>query len=65
MCSILIPFVVVVFLFIFFVFFFFQLPGYNFGECQDGAKVNNVKLPPWADGKARLFILKHRQVKGV
>ena len=24
--------------------------------------VDNVELPPWAQGDARLFVLKHRQV---
>lgn len=36
--------------------------GFNFGECQTGELVDDVKLPPWAKGHPRLFILKHRQV---
>lgn len=32
-----------------------------FGECQDGTVVDNVELPPWAQGDSRLFVLKHRQ----
>ena len=41
---------------------FFDSEGFNFGECQDGTMVDHVKLPPWAEHNARLFILKHRQV---
>lgn len=47
---------------------FFTLPemfenneGFNFGARQSGELVNNVKLPPWANESARLFILVHRQ----
>ena len=36
--------------------------GFNFGECQTGEKVDDVILPQWAKGNARLFVLKHRQV---
>ena len=36
--------------------------GFNFGECQTGESVDDVILPQWAKGNARLFILKHRQV---
>ncbi|XP_022110934.1 lysosomal-trafficking regulator-like [Acanthaster planci] len=47
---------------------FFFLPeflvnneGYNFGIRQSGAHVDDVILPPWANGSARLFVLIHRQ----
>lgn len=35
--------------------------GFNFGKRQSGDLVNDVKLPPWCDGSARLFMLVHRQ----
>ena len=35
--------------------------GFNFGKRQSGDQVNDVKLPPWCDGSARLFIFVHRQ----
>lgn len=28
---------------------------------QSGEQVNDIKLPPWCDDSARLFILIHRQ----
>ena len=34
----------------------------DFGTRQGGEEVDNVILPPWAKGDARLFILKHREV---
>lgn len=46
---------------------FFYLPefllnseGFNFGVRQNGIRVTDVELPPWAKGDARLFILVHR-----
>ncbi len=33
----------------------------DLGERQNGEKVDNVKLPPWAKGDPRLFIKIHRQ----
>ncbi|KAM3440661.1 hypothetical protein NHJ13734_003190 [Beauveria thailandica] len=48
---------------------FFCLPefltnvnGYDFGRRQsNGVKVDNVALPPWAKGDAKIFIAKHRE----
>lgn len=47
---------------------FFFLPdflinneGFNYGTRQSGEQVNDVKLPAWCDGSARLFTLIHRQ----
>ncbi|XP_054259566.1 lysosomal-trafficking regulator isoform X2 [Macrosteles quadrilineatus] len=47
---------------------FFFLPeflanheGFNFGTRQNGLKVDEVDLPPWACGDPRRFILIHRQ----
>eukprot|EP01134_Creolimax_fragrantissima_P005149 CFRG5149T1 len=47
---------------------FFYLPEflvnhnrYDFGVKQDGIKVGDVELPPWAKGDARFFIMKHRE----
>ncbi|KAJ6664668.1 hypothetical protein lerEdw1_006241 [Lerista edwardsae] len=47
---------------------FFYLPeflvnreGFDFGVRQNGERVNNVNLPPWARNDPRLFILIHRQ----
>ncbi|KAF7992714.1 hypothetical protein HCN44_005058 [Aphidius gifuensis] len=46
---------------------FFYLPefllnfeGFNFGIRQNGCNVNDVELPLWCGGDARLFILAHR-----
>ncbi|XP_051169183.1 lysosomal-trafficking regulator isoform X2 [Leptopilina boulardi] len=46
---------------------FFYLPefllnteGFNFGVRQNGIRVTDVELPPWAKNDARLFILVHR-----
>ena len=39
-----------------------SLSGFNFGVKQSGEVVDDVILPPWANGDPRLFILKHRQV---
>ena len=36
--------------------------GFNFGVKQNGERVDDVALPPWAKGDPRLFIFKHRQV---
>eukprot|EP01133_Synstelium_polycarpum_P015258 gene15258-18064_t len=45
---------------------FFYLPdflvndnNFNMGIKQDGVKVDNVVLPPWANGDPRLFVKKH------
>lgn len=47
---------------------FFYLPeflqngeGFNLGIRQNGERVNNVLLPPWAQNSARIFTLVHRQ----
>lgn len=47
---------------------FFTLPemfenneGFNFGIRQSGELVNDVKLPPWSQNSARMFVLIHRQ----
>nr|XP_018917180.1 PREDICTED: lysosomal-trafficking regulator [Bemisia tabaci] len=47
---------------------FFCLPefltnphGFNFGLRQNGERVDDVQLPPWANSDPRLFILIHRQ----
>ena len=47
---------------------FFYLPefltnanGYDFGRRQDGSKVDNVMLPPWAKGDPKIFIARHRE----
>ena len=47
---------------------FFYLPEFllnseqfNLGVRQDGDRVDDVRLPPWARGSARLFTLIHRQ----
>ncbi len=47
---------------------FFHLPEfltnincYDFGKRQDGSKVDNVVLPPWAKGDPKIFIAKHRE----
>jgi WD40 repeat protein len=48
---------------------FFYLPdfltninGYNFGERQgNGGSVDDVILPPWAQGDPKIFIAKHRE----
>lgn len=34
---------------------------FNFGVRQSGDRVNDVDLPPWSRGDARLFVLIHRQ----
>jgi hypothetical protein len=34
---------------------------FDFGHKQDGEAVDDVELPPWAHGDARLFIQKHRE----
>ncbi|KNC78521.1 hypothetical protein SARC_09057, partial [Sphaeroforma arctica JP610] len=47
---------------------FFYLPdflsnmnNYDLGVKQDGVRVGDVVLPPWAKGNPRYFILKHRE----
>jgi len=47
---------------------FFYLPefltninSYDFGTRQDGSKVDNVVLPPWAKGDPKIFIAKNRE----
>ncbi len=35
--------------------------GFDFGEKQDGERVCDVELPPWAAGSPRLFVKVHRQ----
>ncbi|KAL8682600.1 MAG: hypothetical protein Q9186_001373 [Xanthomendoza sp. 1 TL-2023] len=48
---------------------FFYLPefllnpnGYNFGERQgNGGTIDNVTLPPWANGDPKIFIAKNRE----
>lgn len=39
-----------------------NLENFNFGVRQNGEVVDNVKLPAWANGDARLFVLIHRFV---
>ncbi|KAF4587193.1 beige/BEACH domain protein [Ophiocordyceps camponoti-floridani] len=42
--------------------FLTNINGYDFGHRQsNGVKVDNVALPPWAKGDARIFIAKHRE----
>ena len=41
----------------------FDLSGFNFGLRQNGERVMDVRLPSWACGDPRLFVLIHRQVK--
>lgn len=41
--------------------FFENCEGFNFGKRQSGDLVNDVKLPDWCEGSARLFMLIHRQ----
>lgn len=46
----------------FFMFDFFEnSEGFNYGRRQSGDLVNDVKLPAWCEGSARLFMLIHRQ----
>ncbi|SCU95991.1 LAFA_0G03620g1_1 [Lachancea sp. 'fantastica'] len=47
---------------------FFYLPeflenvnGYNYGILQNGERVDNVILPPWAKNDPKLFVTKNRQ----
>lgn len=42
--------------------FLLNLQNFNFGVRQNGERVENVKLPAWANDNARLFILVHRLV---
>lgn len=42
--------------------FLMNLNQYDFGRRQStGAKVDHVKLPPWAKGDPKIFIAKHRE----
>ncbi len=41
--------------------FLVNINGYDFGRRQDGSKVDNVVLPPWAKGDPNIFIAKHRE----
>lgn len=42
--------------------FLTNINGYDFGHRQsNGAKVDNVALPPWAKGDPKIFIAKHRE----
>eukprot|EP00177_Eucheuma_denticulatum_P004628 GFKZ01008421.1.p1 GENE.GFKZ01008421.1~~GFKZ01008421.1.p1 ORF type:complete len:1093 (-),score=161.81 GFKZ01008421.1:1678-4956(-) len=35
--------------------------GLDFGTRQDGKRVDDVELPPWAHGSSELFVRKHRE----
>ncbi|BFZ55193.1 Beige protein-like 1 [Savitreella phatthalungensis] len=41
--------------------FLLNLNKYEFGVGQSGLRIDNVELPPWAQGSARVFIQKHRE----
>ncbi|CAK7234463.1 Beige protein-like 1 [Sporothrix bragantina] len=41
--------------------FLININGYDFGRRQDGSKIDNVVLPPWAKGDPNIFIAKHRE----
>ncbi|EPE05252.1 beige beach domain-containing protein [Ophiostoma piceae UAMH 11346] len=41
--------------------FLVNINGYDFGRRQDGSKIDNVVLPPWAKGDPNIFITKHRE----
>jgi hypothetical protein len=42
--------------------FLTNINGFDFGRKQsNGAKVDHVKLPPWAKGDPKIFIAKHRE----
>nr|ACN54332.1 beige/BEACH domain protein [Epichloe festucae] len=42
--------------------FLTNINNYDFGRRQsNGAKVDHVKLPPWAKGDPKIFIAKHRE----
>ena len=41
--------------------FLININGYDFGRRQDGSKIDNVVLPPWAKGDPNIFITKHRE----
>ncbi|KIH94576.1 hypothetical protein SPBR_05474 [Sporothrix brasiliensis 5110] len=41
--------------------FLVNINGYDFGRRQDGSKIDNVLLPPWAKGDPNIFIAKHRE----
>ncbi|KAI2632885.1 beige/BEACH domain-containing protein [Xylaria nigripes] len=42
--------------------FLTNINGYNFGTRQGGGgQVNDVQLPPWANGDPKIFIAKHRE----
>jgi hypothetical protein len=40
---------------------FLNLNNFNLGKTQDGTPVNNVELPPWANGSAHTFVRIHRE----
>lgn len=40
--------------------FLLNTEGFNFGMRQNGSRVTDVELPPWAKGDARIFIFVHR-----
>lgn len=41
--------------------FLVNINGYDYGRRQDGSKIDNVVLPPWAKGDPNIFIAKHRE----
>ncbi|KAH8838367.1 hypothetical protein MCOR27_009468 [Pyricularia oryzae] len=41
--------------------FLTNINGYDFGMRQDGSRVSDVILPPWAKGDPRIFIARHRE----
>jgi hypothetical protein len=42
--------------------FLLNLQNFDMGVRQNGCRVEDVMLPDWARGNARLFTLIHRQV---
>ena len=43
--------------------FLINVNDFNLGVNQHGQRVNDVELPPWANGDAREFIRLHNQVR--
>lgn len=41
--------------------FLVNVNGYDFGRRQDGTRIDNVVLPPWAKGDPHIFIARHRE----
>ena len=41
--------------------FLLNMNGYDFGIDQNGQRVNDVKLPPWAHGDPKVFVAKNRE----